>query len=731
MTTPPPCSATSAAALLLVLAGCAVQGSPPTEPARWQARAAAVTITRDEWGIPHIRGATDADAVFGMIYAQAEDDFNRIEVNYLNALGRLAEAEGEAAIWSDLRMRLFIEPDSLRATYASSPEWLRALMDSWADGLNYYLYTNPATTPRVLTHFEPWMALAFSEGSIGGDIETVSLAELERFYGGTTTIADAPRPPRAPSGSNGFAIAPSRSASGKALLLINPHTSFFFREELQVTSDSGLNAYGAVTWGQFFVYQGFNATAGWMHTSSNNDAIDEFAVAVTSGDSGHTYAFGAETRRVRSRTVTLSYRTPDGMRTRDFTVHATHHGPVVRAADGKWIAVRLMQEPLKALTQSYTRTKARNLAEFRATMELHTNSSNNTVFADAEGNIAYFHANFVPRRDTRLDYARPVDGNDPATEWQGIHSVDESPNVINPSTGWIQNTNNHPYSAAGAASPRARDYAKYFEDGEGENARGVHAIEVLTRESRFDLDKLVAAAYDPHLTAFDALIPALVRDWGALPAGDRRAALSEPVALLRAWDRRSGVASEATTLAVLWGEELWERSKADPEAEGSSLVTFMATRAPGADRLASLEAAVARLTADFGSWKVQWGEVNRFQRLTGDIVQPFADSGASTPVGFTSSRWGSLASFQARRYPGTKRIYGTSGNSFVAVVEFGDSVTARAVTAGGLNSVPGSAHFNDQAERYARGELRAVHFTRAQLEGHITREYRPGAAPRP
>ena len=502
---------------LLVLAACGDQAGPSAaDVARWEDRASRVTIARDEWGIPHVKGTSDADAVFGMIYAQAEDDFNRIEVNYLNALGRLAEAEGEAAIWSDLRMRRFIEPDSLRATYASSPEWLRALMDSWADGLNYYLYTNPATTPRVLTHFEPWMALAFSEGSIGGDIETVSLAELERFYGGTTTIADAPRPPRAPSGSNGFAIAPSRSASGKALLLINPHTSFFFREELQVTSDSGLNAYGAVTWGQFFVYQGFNATAGWMHTSSNNDAIDEFAVAVTSGDSGHTYAFGAETRRMRSRTVTLSYRTPDGMRTRDFTVHATHHGPVVRAADGKWIAVRLMQEPLKALTQSYTRTKARNLAEFRATMELHTNSSNNTVFADAEGNIAYFHANFVPRRDVRFDWARPVDGSDPATEWKGIHSVDESPNVFNPATGWIQNTNNWPYSAAGAASPRQRDYAKYFEDGEGENARGLHAMEVLSRERVFDLDKRAFRSDSDVALGSRAFLPAFADDAAVL-----------------------------------------------------------------------------------------------------------------------------------------------------------------------------------------------------------------------
>jgi len=439
---------------------------------------------------------------------------------------------------------------------------------------------------------------------------------------------------------------------------------------------------------------------------------------------------GRETRKVRARTVSVSYTTPEGMQSRDFTVHETHHGPVIRESDGKWIAVRLMREPLKALTQSYTRTKARNLAEFRTTMELYTNSSNNTVYADAEGNIAYFHANFVPRRDTRFDFSKPVDGNDPATDWQGVHTVDESPNVFNPSTGWIQNTNNWPYSAAGAASPRQRDYAKYFEDGEGENARGVHAIEVLTRESKFDLDKLVAAAYDPHLTAFDGLIPALVRDWNGLAGSDpRRAALAEPVAMLRAWDRQSSAASEATTLAIFWGEDLGTRVRADPEAEGVSLLTYMSTGASAEQRLTSLEAAVAKLTADFGSWKVQWGEVNRFQRLTGDIVQPFNDAGLSLPVGFASARWGSLASFQARAYPGTKRWYGTSGNSFVAVVEFGDSVTARAVTAGGLNSVPGSRHFNDQAERYAKGDLRPVYFRQSQLEGHVEETYQPGKRP--
>ena len=752
-----------AAFVASLLTGCASTGPSRDEIARWQTSAAAVTITRDDWGIPHIKGATDADAVFGMIYAQAEDDFNRIEVNYLNSMGRLAEAEGEHAIWSDLRQRLFIDADSIRSQFAASPAWLQTLMTAWADGLNFYLYTHPAVKSRVLTRFEPWMALTFSEGSIGGDISGVSLTQLEAFYG---KPASAPRPPAAPAaspdgapsgppaprkprssplkrisataaaaqvpfrepgGSNGFAIAPTRTAGGKALLLINPHTSFFFREELQMTSDEGLNAYGAVTWGQFFIYQGFNARAGWMHTTSGADVVDEYAETIVPTAEGFAYRYNSEDRPLGTRRITIAVRSPDGMMSREFTVYRSHHGPVVREADGKWISVKMMQEPVKALIQSYTRTKAANYAAFKETMQLHTNSSNNTVFADAEGNVAFFLANFVPRRDGRFDWTRPVDGSDPVTEWQGIHEVDESPNVLNPTTGWIQNTNNWPYSVSGASSPDAKAFARYF-DTSGENARGVHAVEVLSRKRDFTLATLIDAAYDPHLTAFDDLVMAIQRDYVKLPASDpRRLSLAEQIATLRAWDGRSNVESVATSLAVYWGEDLWQRVRADPEAEGDvSQYTYLAKGATSEQRLASLEAATKRLTDDFGTWKTPWGEINRFQRLTGDIVQPFNDAKPSTPVGFTSSRWGSLASFGARPYLGTKRIYGTSGNSFVAVVEFGDSVRARAVTAGGLNSEPSNKHFNDQADRYAAGDLREVYFYPGQLAAHTERTYHPG-----
>lgn len=728
--------------VLAACAACSPQDDRQAEQARWERRARNVTIIRDDWGIPHVYGKTDADAVFGALYAQAEDDFNRIEINYLNAMGRLAEAEGEAEVYRDLRMKLFIDPDSMRARYRESPAWLRALMDAFADGLNYYLATHPDVKPKVITRFEPWMALTFTEGSIGGDIERISLKDLEAFYGkppGAPPASGGEAARRAeafsagegaaeePAGSNGFAVAPANTASHHALLWINPHTTFFFRAELQMASEEGLNAYGAVTWGQFFVYQGFNERLGWMHTSSGVDAIDEYAETVIRKPGGYYYRYGGEERPVMASTIVVPYKTDSGMAQRTFTVYRTHHGPVVREAGGKWITVRLMQEPIKALTQSYRRTKAKSLREFRQLLELHTNSSNNTVYADADGNIAYFHANFIPKRDPRFDWTQPVDGSDPATEWQGLLSVDESPNVLNPPNGWVQNTNNAPWSAAGPYSPKREQYPAYVETG-GENPRGLHALRVLADRHDFTMAALTAAAFDSYLPAFEPLLPPLLAAYERLPSGDPlKRRLAQPVAALRSWDLRWSVSSVPTSLAIFWGEELWQRASAAARGANLSVYDYLAQRASPRERLEALAAAVAKLERDFGTWRTPWGEINRFQRLTGDLVQPFSDARPSIPVGFTSSRWGSLAAFGARAYPGTKRWYGTSGNSFVAVVEFGDSVKARAITAGGESGDPASPHFNDQALRYSTGDLREVYFYRSQLEGHTEREYHPGA----
>jgi acyl-homoserine-lactone acylase len=700
------------------------------EGLRWRAESAATRIVRDDWGIAHVHGRSDADAVFGMSYAQAEDDFNRIETNYLNSLGRLAEAEGEGAIWSDLRQRLFIDPEDLQRRYRASAPWLQRLMVAWADGLNLYLHSHPDVHPRVLTHFEPWMALSFSEGSIGGDVERIDLDALAGFYGAAGTSAprvagDLRR--REPGGSNGIAIAPANTVKHQALLLINPHTSFFFRSELQATSDEGLDAYGAVTWGQFFVYQGFNERVGWMHTSSGVDAVDFFAETVQQGAHGNRYRFGRAWRPVTAASILLHYRDAAGVLvSRRFQVFRTHHGPIVAQKDGHWISIALMQKPVEALSQSYLLTKARNYAEYMKVMELKANSSNNTIYADADGHIAYLHPQFVPRRDDRYDYGHTVDGTDPGADWQGLHALDELPQVLDPAVGWVMNTNDWPWSAAGPESPKREQFPRYM-DRFGENPRGVHATLLLQGQHAFTPDSLDRAAYDAYLPAFARLIPPLLADYDQLAAGNPlKAALAEPIHELRGWDYRWSAHSVATTLAALWGDELWALAKQDPEAENVSVYDYMAEHASAEQRLGTLAAVCERLARDFGSWRVGWGDVNRYQRLDGEIVQPFSDAGPSLPIPFTSSRWGSLASFGAHRYPGTIKYYGTFGNSFIAIVEFGARVSARAISIGGESGDPKSPHFADQVARYADGVLRPVYFYPEDLIGHTERDYHPG-----
>jgi acyl-homoserine-lactone acylase len=718
---------------ILALCVCAAHaaGYSRADTTRWRSEALSVRIVRDPWGIAHVYGRSDADAVFGAVYAQAEDDFPRIERNYLAALGWLARAEGEAAIYADLRQRLFVQPSHLRQLYRTAPVWLRKLALAWADALNFYLSTHPDAGLAVMHRFEPWMALSFTEGSIGGDIESVDLDKLRQFYGAAQGSATATWwPPSAPDmaagGSNGFAIAPRLSATGHALLWINPHTSFYFRSELQMTSANGLNAYGAATWGQFFIYQGFNSHNGWMHTSYGGDAIDEYAETVVRNGPVPRYAYAGGQRPMHASPVRIGFKQGPGQAYRDFTVYRSHHGPIVRAEGGKWIAVRLLEDPVRALEQSFLRTKTTDYRSFRKIQDMRTDTSNTTIYADTDGTIAYFHGNFIPRRDPRFDYTRPVDGSDPATEWHGPHAIEETITLLNPRSGWIQNTNNWPFSAAGADSPRRENYPAYMWV-RGENPRGLHAVEVLKDLHDATLDGLIAAAYDSHLTAFDVLLPQLFQAFEALDAGDpRRSELREPVEVLRAWDHRTEAHSVATAVAIFWGNAMLELQEAAAPGVKEPVFEYLASEMTDGARLHALELAIAALERDFGSWRTAWGEINRYQRLTGDILQRFDDDQPSIAIGFAPARWGALASFDSARPRSTRRIYGSMGNSFVAAVEFANPVRAKAIMIGGASGDPSSPHFGDQAAMYARGEFRDVLFTPEDVAAHAERSYHPG-----
>lgn len=713
-------------AILFVFLSCSEK--PQTEVEEWEAQAANITIIRDDFGVPHIYGKTDADAVFGLLYAQCEDDFNRVEQNYIWATGRLAEVEGEEALYSDLRAKLFMTEDEAKANYEKSPEWLKKLCDAFADGVNYYLHTHPEVKPKLLTRFEPWMPMYFSEGSIGGDIERISTRKIQSFYESGMEIPEMEllqqkkeEEMAEPQGSNGIAISGDLTQSGNAMLLINPHTSFYFRGEVHVVSEEGLNAYGAVTWGQFFVYQGFNEKTGWMHTSTYTDVMDEFKETILKNEGRLFYQYGEELRPVDSSQVTLTYKDGDSLKEKIFPVYRTHHGPITHQVGGQWTASAMMWEPVKALEQSYIRTKQDGYDGFRKMMDIRTNSSNNTVYADAEGNIAYFHGNFIPKRDTIYDYTEPVDGSDPKTDWQGLHTVDENILLLNPKNGWIQNCNSTPYTSALEYSPKKEDYPDYMSRDE-ENFRGVHAIQLLTGRSGYTLDSLIQLAHDPYLPAFEALIPGLVRAYDAQP----RPELKEAVEVMRNWDFTTSKESVAMTLAHYYGTMSYSKAARPEGLSGMELLEYWGTTSPNSEKLDLFQETLDRLTNDFGTWKMPWGEVNRYQRLNGDIYQPFDDAKPSIPIGFASGTWGALAAYGVRYDNGTKKIYGTRGNSFVAVVEFGDKVRAKTLLAGGQSGDPDSPHFNDQAQRYADNEFKDAAYYKEDVLERAKRTYRPG-----
>jgi acyl-homoserine lactone acylase PvdQ len=724
-----------AVALLLVLslvAGCN-SDKPAEEDAereRLSARAQRVTIIRDDFGVPHIYGKTDADAVFGLLYTQAEDDFPRVERNYYWAIGRLAEAEGESALFSDLRARLYMTVDEAKAAYAQAPAWLQELCVAFADGLNYYLLTHPDVSPKVIDRFEPWMPMFFFEGSIGGDIEQIPLDGIRAFYGENRSIELAALvSARAPQlgyeqhlGSNGFAIAPQHTRSGNAMLLINPHTSLYFRGEVHVVSEEGLNAYGAVTWGQFFVYQGFNEHTGWMHTSTGVDFMDEFVEDIVEQDGKMMYRYGDELRPVSVSEVTLKYRDGDAMKEKRFPTYRTHHGPITHMLDGKWVATRINWDPVKALEQSYVRSKKDGIDGFNDMMQIRTNSSNNTVYADSSGNIAYYHGNFIPRRDPQFDYSRPVDGSNPATDWQGLHSLDEIITITNPPNGWLQNCNSTPFTAAGAFSPRSDDFPVYMAP-DAENFRGIHAQQVLSDVSDLTLDGLIELAYDSHLPGFEALIAGLVTAYDEL--GEAYPQLAPAIEALRGWDLRVDVDSVPMSLAYFYGMQYRETGANPLGLRGMALIQYFGLQSPAVERLEVFAAAVSQLVDDFGRWDTPWGEINRFQRLSGDIDLAFDDDAPSLPVGMASGDWGALASYRAVRRD-TRRLYGVSGNSFVAVVEFGEKLRAKSLLAGGQSGDPASPHFDDQAGPYVRGEFKDVAFYLKDVEARAQRRYHPG-----
>lgn len=356
------------------------------------------------------------------------------------------------------------------------------------------------------------------------------------------------------------------------------------------------------------------------------------------------------------------------------------------------------------------------------------NPSNNTVYADAEGNIAYWHGNFLPKREPHYDWSKPVAGTTSATEWQGYHTVGESVHIYNPENGWLQNCNSTPFTAAGKYSPQKKDYATYLAP-DGENFRGINAVRVLNEENKYNIEKVIKAGYDTRLAAFEVLIPALVNQYekNVLTADTIYPHLKEVMETLKAWDFRSSEKSIATTLAVEWGQKLLPAiSRIKDSGDQVEKTKAFAANARSFELVKPMLETINDLQEKFGSWQIAWGDINRFQRISSDIDNKFDDSKPSIPVGFASSAWGMLPSYTSRYFPGTKKRYGVNGNSFIAAVEFGKKIKAKSLLAGGESGDVNSKHFFDQGLMYSQGQFKDVLFYKEDVLKHVERKYHPG-----
>jgi len=750
------------------------QNTSAVEKARWEKHVAQTTIIRDEWGIPHIYGKTDADAVFGLMYAQCEEHFSQIENNYLEMLGRTSEiayggpTQLPGDMYADLMMRLIQDSAAAINDYNNSPEWFKKLLIAHADGINYYLYKHPEVHPKVIFTYKPWYHLMWTDGSVsptryGGikrkdvfdfyktqdsafiyknsktanaDFYNIKIKEQEAW----ASIDDYAVEEKTLKGSNGFAIAPKHSKNGNAMLYINPHVPFYFRSEMHMVSEEGLNVYGAVTWGQMFIYQGFNEHAGWMHTSSYADVADVYQETVKQENGKWFYLYENKWLPIIERKISMNL--PEklnvnfemGFNQKQFITYKTHHGPIMGSHDGKWLSLSENNRSLNALMECWTRTKANNLKEYKAALNLLANNSNNTVYADADGNIAYWHGNFMPKRDNQFDFTKPVDGSTKATEWKGVHALNEIVQSINPKNGWLQNCNATPYTVAGKNSPKEKDFPKYMAP-DGENPRGLNAVRLLEKVDKINLDELIQLGYNKHLAAFDILLPPFIEYAKTVSLTTDQ---SKAVQYLSTWNHDADTNSIAQTIAVEWASKLMTAIPAPEteEAATQSIVRFnqMVNEVSNVKKLAFLDTALMHIKMYYtnlpmaqASWEIPWGQINRYQRGFPNTEFPFSDKRPSIAVAQTSSKFGQLPAFESsNRMNGVKKRYGYSGSSFIAAVSFGKKLEAKTIITGGQSFDPNNPHFTDQAQGYIDGNFKTIHFYKEDVLAHKVISYKPG-----
>ena len=708
------------------------------------------TIHRDAWGAPYVLSETDRGAVLGMAWALAEDDWPLIEENYLHALGRYAELVGEEGVADDWMARaLEIVPRS-EAEYEGATPRLRGLLDAFAAGMNAWLDSRPEEGLRVLRRIEPWYPLALIrykyyqneflgyaglrgewvdrliESEAHGQPESSGhrLATSPRYYGRQFDVLG-----RRPQGSNQWALAPSRTADGHALLLINPHQSFTGVQryaEIHVDSREGLRFSGLTVFGFLLPYMGHNEVLGWAYTDNYADHSDLWAVTFDDPENPLEYRYGDGTRTAVAWTDSVRVRTGDGLETRTFQFRKTHHGPIVGlTGDGRALAVRLARmEEGGWLDQWDAMIRARSLEEWREAVGMLRVAYMNTMYADREGHIGYIYNSAVPRRNPGVDPSGILDGSDPDTEWQGFHALDELPQVFDPESGWLLNTNSTPFTATRGLPFGREDFPAYMVGDETDNSRAVSSRRVLESIEGVTFERFATLVWDSYLSVAEEAVPELAREWSAIEAGTSPAPeglepgseawgeVAGAVERLGEWDRTADTSSVETTWFVLMAERSGRR---DPGATSRPVL------------IAALAGALDALREEWGTSEIPWGRINRHQRpLPGAPARTLDPDRPSLPVGGASGGLGSVFSYDSAPAGSAGPRLGMGGNSFVKVVEFGPVPRAGSVLNFGQSGDPDSPHFFDQASLYAERRFKPAFFTREDVEANSVRSYTVG-----